>query len=73
LRYLTTSPEAGLSQAVQKVRGAAQSYDKKTEKSYRPILTFNHRVTASFYAWFAAVSKANGYLLPCDSDNFTKQ
>jgi len=73
LRYLTTGPEVGMSQTVQRVRGAAQNSDKKTGESYHPTLALSHRVTVLFFTWCAAVWKANGYLSLCDSDNFTKQ
>jgi len=73
LRYLTIGPKVRLLQAVQKVIGAAQRYDKKTEDSYRPLLALSHRVTEPFYAWCAAVWKANDSSSLCDSHNFTKQ
>jgi hypothetical protein len=45
LRYLTAGPEVGLLQAVQKVRCAAQSSDKKIGESYHPPSALSHRVT----------------------------
>jgi len=73
IRCLTAGPEFGLSQAVQKVRCAAQTSDKETAESYTPSSAVSHRVTVRFYAWCAAVWKANGYLPLCDSDKFTKR
>ena len=62
LRYFTTGPEVGLSQAVQKVSCAAQRSDKNTGRSYNPPSVLDHRVNVIFYAWCAAVWKANVYL-----------
>ena len=58
---------------MKKVRGAAQSSDKKTRERDHPNLALSRRVPALFFARCAAVWKANGYLPLCDSDKFTKQ
>jgi len=73
LRYLTAVPEVGLSQAVQAVRCAAYSSDKKTEGSYHPPSALSRRLNVLFYAWFADVWQASSYLSLCDSDKLRKQ
>jgi hypothetical protein len=73
LKYFTKGPEFRLSRGVKKVRGAAQSSDKKSEESYHPLSSIIHRGTVMFYARCAAVWKANGYLPLCDSGRITKQ
>jgi hypothetical protein len=49
LKYLTKCPEVGLPQAVQKIRFAAQTSDKKTAENYYPPSALRHRITVMFY------------------------
>ena len=66
-------PEVGLSKGVQKVRFAAQSFDKQSEESYHPPSALGHKLTVTFYSWCTDAWKANGYLPFSDSDRFTQQ
>ena len=59
LRYLTSCPEVGMSQGVQKVRYAVQSSDKEIGEIFNPPSALSHRVTVIFFAQCAALWKAN--------------
>jgi len=55
-------PDVELSQGVQNVGCATQISDKLSGKSYHPPSAISQKLTVQFYAWHAAVWKANGYL-----------
>ena len=73
LRFLTTGPEFGLSQGVQKVRSIAQISGKKAGGMYHPPSVHSHRIRVMFYAQCASIWKDN-YVIQTNSQssNLTK-